>query len=132
MIIIWETDHMAPKSIIIGSIDGISKENYADMKSELKECFDKISWKDSQLIIKSEKRHTKLKTLSFGFKVHLATILRDYIVTKKKILSKNLELKKFFTPFMAHKNSKEAGFVKRRKRGKSFKKKRVPLEHAFS
>lgn len=63
MIIIWETDHMAPKSIIIGSIDGISKENYADMKSELKECFDKISWKDSQLIIKSEKRHTKLKTI---------------------------------------------------------------------
>jgi ABC-type Fe3+-citrate transport system substrate-binding protein len=54
---------MAPKSIIIGSIDGISKEDYADLKSELQECFDNISWKDSQLIIKSEKRHTNLKTV---------------------------------------------------------------------
>jgi hypothetical protein len=54
---------MASKSIIMGSIDGISKQNYTAMKSELKECFDKISWKDDRLIIKSEKRHTKLKTI---------------------------------------------------------------------
>lgn len=54
---------MASKSIIMGSIDGISKQQYAAIKSELKECFDKISWKNGKLTIKSEKRHTKFKAI---------------------------------------------------------------------
>lgn len=56
-----EADIMASKSIIIGSIDGISKTNYTRIKSELQRCFDKISWKNNRLTIKSEKMHTNLK-----------------------------------------------------------------------
>ena len=52
---------MASKSIIIGSIDGISRTGYTRIKSELQRCFDKISWKDNRLTIKSEKTHTNLK-----------------------------------------------------------------------
>ena len=52
---------MASKSIIFGSIDGISRKNFTRIKSELQKCFDKISWKNNTLTIKSEKRHTNLK-----------------------------------------------------------------------
>jgi len=52
---------MTSKSIIFGSIDGISRENFTRMKSELQKCFDKVSWKNGTLMIKSEKRHTHLK-----------------------------------------------------------------------
>lgn len=53
---------MASKSIIFGSIDGISKAEFARLEPELQQCFDQISWNNDTLVIKSEKRHTKLKS----------------------------------------------------------------------
>jgi hypothetical protein len=53
---------MTSKSFIFGSIDGISRANFTRIKSELQQCFDKISWKADRLTIKSEKKHRNLKT----------------------------------------------------------------------
>lgn len=53
---------MASTSIIFGSIEGISKADYTRLKSDLQKCFDRISWKNDTLIIKSEKRHSNLKS----------------------------------------------------------------------
>lgn len=66
---------MASTSIIFGSIDGISKKKFTLLKPELQNCFDKISWKDEILTIKSEKRHTNLK--------HIIAKLADTIADQK-------------------------------------------------
>ena len=52
---------MASKSIIFGSINGITKKSYARIKSEVLQCFETVVWKDNTLTIKSEKQHTNLK-----------------------------------------------------------------------
>jgi disulfide oxidoreductase YuzD len=52
---------MASKSIIFGSIEGISRTNFNRLKSELQKCFEKINWKNDTLTIKSEKKHANLK-----------------------------------------------------------------------
>ncbi len=55
---------MAAHSLILGTIDGISKKDFDRLKSELKECFDQVAWKDNTLIIKSERQHQRIKTIA--------------------------------------------------------------------
>lgn len=55
---------MAAQSIILGTIDGISKTDYERLKKELKECFQHVAWKDNTLIIKSEKQHRRVKMVA--------------------------------------------------------------------
>ena len=55
---------MAAHSIILGTIDGISKKDFERLKKELKECFQNVAWKDDTLIIKSEKQHHRIKIIA--------------------------------------------------------------------
>ncbi len=100
---------MASKSIIFGSIDGISKANFNRLKSDLQKCFVKISWKNDQLTIKSEKVHTNLKAViekiadnisrhKFGALIYVGneTVACIYLGTKK------ISTKKFIEPTPPH------------------------------
>ncbi len=95
---------MGSKSIIFGSIDGISKGDFNRIKSDLQKCFVKISWKDDQLTIKSEKVHTNLKatmekiagTISnqkFGALIYVGneTVACIYLGAKKVSMKKFIE-----------------------------------------
>ena len=62
---------MATQSIILGTINGISKKAYDKLKKELQEYFEYVGWKDNTLIIKSEKKHERIKVI--------ATKIADYI-----------------------------------------------------
>jgi len=55
---------MAAHSIILGTIDGILKQDFERLKKELKECFQQVGWKDNSLIIKSEKQHHRIKIIA--------------------------------------------------------------------
>jgi len=55
---------MAAQSIILGTIDGISKKDYERLQKELKDCFQQVGWKDDTLVIKSEKQHHRIKIIA--------------------------------------------------------------------
>jgi len=55
---------MATQSIILGTINGISKKDYNTLKKELQERFENVGWKDNTLIIKSEKKHDRFKGIA--------------------------------------------------------------------
>ena len=55
---------MAAHSIIFGTIDGISKKDFERLKQELEECFQQVRWNDNTLIIKSEKKHRRIKVVA--------------------------------------------------------------------
>ena len=54
---------MESQSLILGTIDGISKADYDALKKDLQACFEKTAWKDDVLYIRSERRHRRLKTI---------------------------------------------------------------------
>jgi hypothetical protein len=56
---------MVSQSLILGSIKGISKKDYDQLKFNLQECFDKVVWKDHTIFIRSERRHSGIKRM-FG------------------------------------------------------------------
>ena len=55
---------MSANSIILGTIDGISKKDFERLKKELKECFQQVGWKDNTLIIKSDRQHHRVKIIA--------------------------------------------------------------------
>ena len=74
------------------------------MKSDLQKCFEKISWKDNRLIIKSEKVHTNFKSMvekiadniaqqKFGALIYVGneTVACIYIGAKKVSSKKFIE-----------------------------------------
>lgn len=52
---------MASKSLILGTINGISRKHYGAIESDLKAVFDNVRWKDDKLYIKSEKKHHRVR-----------------------------------------------------------------------
>ena len=56
---------MVSQSLILGSIKGISKKDYNQLKIDLQGYFDKVAWKDHTIYIRSEKRHRRIKEI-FG------------------------------------------------------------------
>ena len=56
---------MVSQSLILGSIKGIAKKDYNQLKFDLQECFDKVIWKDHTIYIRSERRHSRVKRI-FG------------------------------------------------------------------
>ena len=55
---------MAVQSIIVGSINGISKIDYDKIKADLLKSFEKVVWKDNTLSIQSSKKHHRLKDMA--------------------------------------------------------------------
>jgi len=54
---------MTSQSIILGTINGISKRDFDILKKDLEKCFDKVGWKDNAIFIKSEKNHPRMKSI---------------------------------------------------------------------
>jgi hypothetical protein len=54
---------MASRSIILGTINGISQSDFDSLKQELQDCFDKVGWKNNALFIKSDREHRRLKSI---------------------------------------------------------------------
>ncbi len=55
---------MAEQSIILGTIDGISKRDYELLKKDLSAYFDKAGWKNNTLYINSSKKHESVKEIA--------------------------------------------------------------------
>jgi len=55
---------MAVQSIILGSINGISKIDYEKLKADLSKSFEKVVWKNNTLSIQSSKKHHRLKDIA--------------------------------------------------------------------
>ena len=55
---------MAVQSIIIGTINGISKIHYEELKKDLNRYFEKVGWKDNTLLINSSKKHEHIKNIA--------------------------------------------------------------------
>jgi len=55
---------MAAYSMILGTIEGISKKDFERLKKELKEAFQQVGWRDDSLIIKSERQHHHIKRIA--------------------------------------------------------------------
>jgi len=55
---------MAAHSIILGTIEGISKGDFERISKDLKQCFEHVGWKNDTLIIKSEKQHHRVKLVA--------------------------------------------------------------------
>ncbi len=55
---------MAVQSIILGSINGISKIDYEKLKADLSKSFEKVVWKNRTLSIQSSKKHHRLKDIA--------------------------------------------------------------------
>ena len=52
---------MATQSMIVGTIDGISKKDFDRLKEELRRCFDEVGWKNGALVIRSSRDHDSVK-----------------------------------------------------------------------
>jgi hypothetical protein len=55
---------MAVQSIILGTINGISKADYEKLKNNLNQYFEKAAWKDNTLFINSSKKHEHIKEIA--------------------------------------------------------------------
>ena len=55
---------MAVQSIILGTINGISKIDYEKLKADLSKSFEKVAWKNNTLSIQSSKKHHRLKDIA--------------------------------------------------------------------
>lgn len=49
------------RSMILGSIDGISKSGYGKLEARLKDRFDQVSWRQGAVVIQSVRDHGRLK-----------------------------------------------------------------------
>jgi hypothetical protein len=56
---------MAGRSLIFGSVKGLSQKVFRRMRRTLEERFDSVAWKDDTLIIHSLRQHGRLKPV-FG------------------------------------------------------------------
>ena len=54
---------MESQSIILGMINGISKNDFEILKKDLQDNFDKVAWKDDAISIKSERKHLRMKSI---------------------------------------------------------------------
>lgn len=54
---------MESQSIILGTINGISKKDFDILKKDLQNNFDKVAWKDDAIFIKSERKHLRMKSI---------------------------------------------------------------------
>jgi len=54
---------MTSQSIVLGTIDGISKKDFGLLKKDLQACFDQVGWKDNAISIKSERKHLRMKSV---------------------------------------------------------------------
>lgn len=54
---------MESQSIILGTINGISKKDFDILKKDLQRNFDTVAWKDDAILIKSERRHLRMKSI---------------------------------------------------------------------
>jgi len=55
---------MALQSIILGTINGISKTDYEKLKRDLNQYFEKSVWMDNTLSINSSKKHGHIKDIA--------------------------------------------------------------------
>jgi len=51
------------RSMIFGTIDGISKKNFGRLQKELNRRFDEVRWKNGALVIQSSRDHGQLKDI---------------------------------------------------------------------
>lgn len=54
---------MASQSMILGTIEGISRNDFNAMKTDLRRHFDEVGWKDGALVIKSARDHEPVKSI---------------------------------------------------------------------
>jgi hypothetical protein len=54
---------MADHSIIMGTIEGISRGDYLELEPELQAIFDTVQWKDGAVVIRSERYHDRVRTV---------------------------------------------------------------------
>jgi hypothetical protein len=54
---------MASQSMILGSIEGIGKQDFNRLQGKLRRCFDEVGWKDGVLSINSSREHERLKEI---------------------------------------------------------------------
>jgi len=52
---------MTSQSMIVGTINGVSKKDFDRLKKELTKRFDEVGWKNDVLLIKSERNHEAVK-----------------------------------------------------------------------
>ena len=56
---------MASHSIIMGTINGVSRSDFRQLEPTLKDAFDTVGWKEGEIIIRSERFHDRVKDV-FG------------------------------------------------------------------
>jgi hypothetical protein len=54
---------VATHSIIMGSINGISRDAFREIEPELVACFDSVRWNDNAVIIRSERFHDQVRAV---------------------------------------------------------------------
>jgi hypothetical protein len=54
---------MAEHSIIMGTVEGISRREFLELEAELKAAFDTVQWKDGTVLIRSQRFHDRVRAL---------------------------------------------------------------------
>ena len=54
---------MTSQSMIVGTIDGIRRNDFERLKGPLRRCFEEVGWKDGALVIKSSRDHDSVKEI---------------------------------------------------------------------
>ena len=54
---------MAEHSIIMGTVEGISRRDFLELEPELQAAFDLVRWKDDSVVIRSQRLHDKVRAL---------------------------------------------------------------------
>jgi hypothetical protein len=54
---------MAEHSIIMGTVEGISRRDFLELESDLKAAFDSVRWKEETVVIRSQRYHDRVRVL---------------------------------------------------------------------